>query len=151
MHGATEVIRQARQLNPRVRVLARTAYVREMAALRTCGAEPVFSGEGEVALAMTVALLRDLGATPDQIDRERDRVRAELLGRWSRHGRGTGGPADYRCVPRRVRVMPTSIRLTSPSPLRSANGLYPADPGWYGPAWGPDGGLVQGVDHAGRR
>jgi monovalent cation:H+ antiporter-2, CPA2 family len=49
----------------------------------------VFSGEGEVALALTVALLRDLGATPDQIDRERDRVRGELLGR----GAGPAEPA----------------------------------------------------------
>jgi CPA2 family monovalent cation:H+ antiporter-2 len=81
MHGSTEVIRLARVMNPGVRVFGRTAYVREMAALRSCGAEVVFSGEGEVALALTVALLRELGATPEQIDRERDRVRGELLGR----------------------------------------------------------------------
>jgi CPA2 family monovalent cation:H+ antiporter-2 len=31
-----------------------------------------------VALAMTEAVLRRLGATPDQIDRERDRVRQQL-------------------------------------------------------------------------
>jgi CPA2 family monovalent cation:H+ antiporter-2 len=80
MHRSTEVIRLAQRLNPGVRVFGRTAYVREMAALRACGAEAVFSGEGEVALAMTVALLRSLGATPEQIDRERDRVRAELIG-----------------------------------------------------------------------
>ena len=33
----------------------------------------------KLALAMTEAVLRRLGATPDQIDRERDRVRAELF------------------------------------------------------------------------
>ena len=43
------------------------------------GAEQVFAGEGEVALAMTEAVLRRLGATPDQIDRERARVREELM------------------------------------------------------------------------
>ena len=43
------------------------------------GAE-AFSGEGEVALALTVAILEGLGATPEQIDRERERVHAELLG-----------------------------------------------------------------------
>jgi CPA2 family monovalent cation:H+ antiporter-2 len=32
-----------------------------------------------VALAMTEAVLRRLGATADQIDRERDRVRQELF------------------------------------------------------------------------
>ena len=38
----------------------------------------MFSGEGEVALAFTTEILGDLGATPDQIDRERVRVRGEL-------------------------------------------------------------------------
>ena len=38
------------------------------------------SGEGEVALALTEAILRRLGATPDQIDRERERVRIDLTG-----------------------------------------------------------------------
>jgi monovalent cation:H+ antiporter-2, CPA2 family len=40
----------------------------------------VFSGEGEVALALTEAILHRLGATPDQIDRERERVHQELFG-----------------------------------------------------------------------
>ncbi len=42
------------------------------------GADIVVSGEGEVALAFTAAVLERLGATPEQIDRERTRVRAEL-------------------------------------------------------------------------
>ncbi len=80
MSGSAEVIRQARQLNPKVRVLARVAYVKELADLRAAGAEEVFSGEGEVALALTEAILRRQGATPDQIDRERERVRGEVGG-----------------------------------------------------------------------
>jgi CPA2 family monovalent cation:H+ antiporter-2 len=36
------------------------------------------SAEGEVALALTEMILHRLGATPDQIDHERDRVRSEL-------------------------------------------------------------------------
>jgi CPA2 family monovalent cation:H+ antiporter-2 len=72
------IIRQARELNPDIQVLARSTYVRELPALRRVGAE-AFSGEGEVALALTVALLEGLGATPEQIDRERERVHAELL------------------------------------------------------------------------
>jgi len=79
--GANEVIRLARQLNPKIRVLARAVYVNEIAALKSAGADVVFSGEGEVALAFTVAVLGDLGATHDQIDRERERVRRELFGR----------------------------------------------------------------------
>ena len=53
--------------------------LRDVPALKTAGAEQVFSGEGEVALAMTEAVLRRLGATADQIDRERARVRTELF------------------------------------------------------------------------
>jgi K+:H+ antiporter len=73
------VIRLARELNPDIQILARSAYVHELPALRQAGAE-AFSGEGEVALALTVAILEGLGATPEQIDRERERVHAELLG-----------------------------------------------------------------------
>ena len=40
----------------------------------------MFAGEGEVALALTEAILSRLGATPEQMDRERSRVRAELFG-----------------------------------------------------------------------
>jgi CPA2 family monovalent cation:H+ antiporter-2 len=80
MQASTEVIRLARELNPAIRILARAAYVRESPALHQAGAEYVFSGEGEVALAMTEAILRALGATPEQIDRERARVHRDLLG-----------------------------------------------------------------------
>jgi CPA2 family monovalent cation:H+ antiporter-2 len=64
---------------PRGVPAVRELYLRDVPPLRAAGAEQVFAGEGEVALAMTEAVLRRLGATPDQIDRERDRVRAELF------------------------------------------------------------------------
>jgi CPA2 family monovalent cation:H+ antiporter-2 len=80
MGSSAEVIRIARSLNPRVRVLARAAYLRDLPALRKAGADVVFAGEGEVALAMTEAILHRLGATPEQIDRERDRAHNELFG-----------------------------------------------------------------------
>ena len=51
-----------------------------MPALRRAGADVVFTGEGEVALTMTEFLLRQLGATPEQIDREKERLRADLIG-----------------------------------------------------------------------
>ena len=79
MHASAEIIRLARELNPAIRILARTVYVHELPALRQAGAESVFSGEGEVALAVAEAILRALGATPDQIDRERARVHADLF------------------------------------------------------------------------
>jgi K+:H+ antiporter len=77
--GSPEIIRVARDINPQVHIFVRSAYLRDVPPLRTAGAEQVFSGEGEVALAMTEAVLRRLGATPDQVDRERDRVRADLF------------------------------------------------------------------------
>lgn len=79
IHGAEEVIRQARELNPEIKVFVRLAYLKECPKLRQAGADYVFAGEGEVALAMVEFVLRDLGASPEQIDRERDRVRSDLF------------------------------------------------------------------------
>jgi CPA2 family monovalent cation:H+ antiporter-2 len=76
---AAEIIRISRELNPDILVLARTAYIREITALKGVGANQVFSGEGEVALAVSQAILERLGATPDQMDRERARVHNGLL------------------------------------------------------------------------
>ena len=78
--GAPETIRSARELNPDQHIFVRGAYLRDVPTLRAAGAEHVFSGEGEVALAMTEAVLRRMGATPDQIDRERQRLHGELFG-----------------------------------------------------------------------
>jgi CPA2 family monovalent cation:H+ antiporter-2 len=75
--GAEEAIRLAREINPRIHIIARTRYLSDIPALRRAGADRVFSGEGEVALAMTEYVLSDLGATPEQIDRERARVHEE--------------------------------------------------------------------------
>ena len=71
-----EIIRVAKRLNPNVRILARTRSTRELPLLRRAGADDVFSAEGEVALAFTVRILEGLGASAEQIDRERDRVEA---------------------------------------------------------------------------
>jgi monovalent cation:H+ antiporter-2, CPA2 family len=80
MTNSAEVIRAARRLNPRVRVLARASYLRDVAALKEAGANGVYSGEGEVALAFIEDILDNLGATPEQIDRERARAHRELSG-----------------------------------------------------------------------
>jgi CPA2 family monovalent cation:H+ antiporter-2 len=76
---SADIIRAARVMNPNVRVLARSYYLRDTSAMRRAGANEVFSGEGEVALAITEYLLGELGATPEQIDRERQRVRDEVF------------------------------------------------------------------------
>ena len=78
MTDSRETIRHAKELNPRIHVLARALYLRDVPPLRDVGAESVVSAEAEVALALTEQILDRLGATPDQIDHERDRVRAEF-------------------------------------------------------------------------
>jgi CPA2 family monovalent cation:H+ antiporter-2 len=80
MQHSQEVIRIARELNPDIHVLARANYLGERTQLIQAGADEVFSAEGEVALAFSVSILRRLGATPEQVDRERQWVYADLLG-----------------------------------------------------------------------
>jgi CPA2 family monovalent cation:H+ antiporter-2 len=60
--------------------LKRPASLPEGRAVPPPGADAVFAGEGEVALSMTEFILRQLGASGEQIDRERDRIREELFG-----------------------------------------------------------------------
>jgi monovalent cation:H+ antiporter-2, CPA2 family len=78
---AATIISTARELNARIRVLTRSTYLAETDALRKSGADAIFSSEGEVALSMADFLMEELGATDEQIDRERDRVRKDLFGR----------------------------------------------------------------------
>jgi CPA2 family monovalent cation:H+ antiporter-2 len=84
--GADAVVRRARERNPRLFVVARSNYLTEAPPLRRAGADVVFSGEGEIALAITEFTLTRLGATPAQVERERERVHREL----ARHGEGNG-------------------------------------------------------------
>lgn len=77
--GLFETIRAARERNPSIHVVSRADYLRQVSSLRSAGADEVFCGEGEVALAITDSVLRRLGATPDQLDEERVRIREELL------------------------------------------------------------------------
>jgi CPA2 family monovalent cation:H+ antiporter-2 len=71
-------IRAAKELNPKITILTRARYLREVAAFKEAGADTVVASEGEVALAMAEHVLDRLGATREQLDRARDRVRAEL-------------------------------------------------------------------------
>jgi CPA2 family monovalent cation:H+ antiporter-2 len=76
--AATEAVRVAREINPDIQVVARADYLRETESLRRAGANEVFSGEGEVALAIADSILRRLGATPDQLDEAREQIRSSL-------------------------------------------------------------------------
>ncbi|KHK01207.1 cation:proton antiporter [Desulfovibrio sp. TomC] len=77
--AAAEIVAAALDLQPGLRIVSRAGYLRDAAAQRRAGAQAVFSGEGEIALSMTAYLLHELGATDEQIDRERERVRRELF------------------------------------------------------------------------
>jgi CPA2 family monovalent cation:H+ antiporter-2 len=77
---AEAVIRAAKELNPKLLVLARATYVREVPELQKAGAPVVVAAEAEVAMAMTEHLLVQLGATGEQLDRARARIRSELGG-----------------------------------------------------------------------
>jgi CPA2 family monovalent cation:H+ antiporter-2 len=75
---AEAVVRAAKDLNPDVRVFARSQYATEVEEARAAGADVVVAAEAEVAIAMTEHVMSALGAAPEQLDRARDRIRAEL-------------------------------------------------------------------------
>lgn len=72
------VVRAAKDLNPSLRILARTTYIAEMSEAKRAGASGVVAAEMEVAIAMTERLLGALGATSEQLDRARHRIRQEV-------------------------------------------------------------------------
>lgn len=76
--SARDVLSAARTVHPGIRVLIHAAYLREARDLHKDTSVAVFSGEGEVALAMSVYLMREFGATEEQVEQERRRIRAEL-------------------------------------------------------------------------
>lgn len=76
--SAADIIRQARAMNPEIRILVNTSYLSELPVLEAAGADEVFSGEAEVASAMCASVLRRLGAGPDEIRKVGDRVRKNL-------------------------------------------------------------------------
>jgi CPA2 family monovalent cation:H+ antiporter-2 len=77
--GSVEAIREARKINPGIHVVTRADYLGQSQSLFDAGADEVFSGEGEVVMALTDSILRKLGATPDQLEEERERIRKDLF------------------------------------------------------------------------
>lgn len=80
IEDAAEIIRQARTLNPELRVLARCTHLRDAPVLRRAGASVVAAGEAEVGVALVEAMTTDQvpngGAQADH----RNAVRARLYG-----------------------------------------------------------------------
>lgn len=77
---AREIAAAAREINPRIAVMAHTTYMRNAQELRKDGAETVVSGEEEVALTLSSILLRNLGATEEQVTKARLTNRRQLAG-----------------------------------------------------------------------
>ncbi len=78
IEDAAEIIRQARLLNPELRVLARCAHLRDAPALRRAGAAVVAAGEAEVGVALAEAV-----TAADQMDsgamaQQREAIRRRL-------------------------------------------------------------------------
>ena len=69
IEDAADIIKQALQVNPNLRVLARCARLREVAALRRAGADFVAAGEAEVGVALTEAVISLDAKTADDAQR----------------------------------------------------------------------------------
>lgn len=89
VEDAAEIIRQSRMLNPKLKVFARCAHLRDAAALKRAGAAVVAAGEAEVGVAIVEAM-----TTGDKIEcgdslHRRNEIRARLYGTDS-----TGSPVS---------------------------------------------------------
>ncbi len=76
---ARDIVQAAREINPHLQILSRAPTLRDVEPLKQAGADAVFSGEGEVALAMSSHLLRSMGASDAKIEGERVRFHEEFL------------------------------------------------------------------------
>jgi CPA2 family monovalent cation:H+ antiporter-2 len=76
VEDAAELIRQARSVNPELRVLARCAHLRDVPALRRAGATVIAAAEAEVALAL--AELLDSESSPGDFAARRELMRERL-------------------------------------------------------------------------
>jgi monovalent cation:H+ antiporter-2, CPA2 family len=77
---SAEIIRQARLLNPELRVLARCAHLRDAAELQRAGANVVAAGEAEVGVALAEAVTAGEQKDPGKALEQRDAIRRRLYG-----------------------------------------------------------------------
>ncbi|MGE5569219.1 MAG: cation:proton antiporter [Rhodospirillales bacterium] len=78
VEDAAEIIRQARLLNPELRVLVRCAHLRDAHALRRAGATIVAAGEAEVGVALAEAVIAGDGMDVSEAARHREAIRERL-------------------------------------------------------------------------
>jgi CPA2 family monovalent cation:H+ antiporter-2 len=77
LEGGAELVRQARIVNPELRVLVRCAHLRDAAALRAIGAT-VVTGEAEVAVTLAEALVAESDEDEETLTRLRTKIRHRL-------------------------------------------------------------------------
>lgn len=75
----TAIIMTARNLNPDIKILTRSRYLREKLWLEKVGATTVCSEEAEVALSLARLLLEEMGASEEKIKEEVQKVRETKL------------------------------------------------------------------------
>jgi monovalent cation:H+ antiporter-2, CPA2 family len=78
VEDAAEIIRQARQLNPELKILVRCTHLRDAAALRRAGANVVAAGEAEVGVALVEAVTASENIDHRAAVEQRDAVRRRL-------------------------------------------------------------------------
>jgi CPA2 family monovalent cation:H+ antiporter-2 len=72
VEDAAELIRQARSVNPDLRIIARCAHLRDVPALRRAGATVVAAAEAEVALALSDMLDAEVASESELAARRED-------------------------------------------------------------------------------
>ena len=78
IEDAADIIKQALELNPDLRVLARCAHLRDAAALRDAGADFVAAGEAEVGVVLTDAVVSPGDSEGEDALRRRAAIRRQL-------------------------------------------------------------------------
>ena len=78
IEDAPDIVKQALQVNPDLRVLARCAHLRQAAALRRAGADFVVAGEAEIGVALTEAVISLSEKTEDDAVKRRAQTRRQL-------------------------------------------------------------------------
>lgn len=95
--GRVAVVAMARILNSNIRIVTRARYLGERAMLEEAGATAVSYEEAEVAVALAATLLREIGASEQDMEREARRIRASIALRTGftvALPRAPGGPAQ---------------------------------------------------------
>jgi CPA2 family monovalent cation:H+ antiporter-2 len=78
VEDAAEIVRQARLLNPGLRILVRCTHLRDAAALRQAGADVVAAGEAEVGVALAEAVTAGDHMDVSEAAEQRNTIRKRL-------------------------------------------------------------------------